>query len=214
MRLGRSIGVAWVLGSMAGLLAAGCFSNGDDCYGDCTGGTTGTGGSGAQGGGGSGGGIPADCIPSSLGAGEAPADSCGAFVSSSMGHDDSGTGSKAAPYATIGKAVQAGATVIYACTDGFSEAVTLPAGTSLYGGLDCAQNWTYVGASTHSPLTAAADSVPLTLAAGSGTTRVQDMDVTAAPAAVAGGSSIAVVADGVSAELTRSSFTAAEGAAG
>ena len=194
------------------VFAPGCSSLTHKCdEGGCDN-TTSAGGSGGSGG--TGGGTPAECIPSSLGSGESPADTCGAFVSSSMGHDDSGTGSKAAPYATIGRALQASASVIYACTDGFSEAVTLPPGTSLYGGLDCAHNWTYVGALTNTPLTAAADAVPLTLAAGSGTTHVEDMDVTAAPAVAVGGSSIAVIASGATAEIVGSSITAGGGAAG
>ena len=178
-----------------------------------TGGTAGSGGTGAQGGGGAGGGTPAACVPSELGSGEAPADGCGVFVSSSVG-DDGNAGTKDAPFATLGAAIDSGATVIYACTDGFSEAVTLAAGTTLFGGLDCTNGWAYVGAETRSPLTAPADAIPLTLASGSATTRVEDMAVTAASAAAAGGSSIAFFANGATAELVRSSFTAGDGAPG
>ena len=206
-------------GLVAGVAMAACFGTSESqCLDsqECGPGTgaSGTGGSGAQGGGGTGGGIPAGCIPSELAPSEAPADDCGVFVSSSQGNDTNGTGSKATPYATIGHAVQAGAHVIYACTDGFNEAVTLPAGTRLYGGLDCTHAWHYVGAQTNTPLTAPADSVPLTLAAGSGTTHVEDMDVTAAPAVAVGGSSIAVIANGVTAEIVGSGITAGDGKAG
>jgi hypothetical protein len=119
-------------------LASGCADL-DTCeQGLCGGGggTASTTSTGAHGGGGTGGeagnggGLPTACVPSELGAGEAPADACGVFVSSTRGDDGTGTGTKAAPYATLGKALEAGAGVIYACTDGFDEAVTLPAGSS------------------------------------------------------------------------------------
>ena len=128
--------------------------------------------------------------------------------------DDGHPGTKDEPFATLGAAIDSGATVIYACTDGFSEAVTLPAGTSLYGGLDCTNGWTYVGAETRSPLTAPADAIPLTLAPGSGTSHVEDMAVTAVSASVEGGSSIALFANGATAQLARSAFTAGDGAEG
>src|SRR5262245_49604035 len=93
----------------------GCTSD-DDCAerGICTSGVSGAGG-----------GIAAGCVPSELGAGESVRAECGVFVSSSMGSDLMGDGSKERPYATISKAIAADA-LIYLCAESYEEAVTLP----------------------------------------------------------------------------------------
>ena len=207
MRKWTASGVLMALGVTSALCSGACGSDSD---GGGLSGPTSTGGAGGDGG--AGGGLPAGCIPSE--AGGPVDDSCGVFVSSSLGDDGSGDGSKAAPYATLGKAVAEGAAVIYACTDGFDESLTLTAGTSLFGGVDCQNGWSYVGDATKTALTAAADAIPLTLAAGNDTTHVHDMDVTAASAAAPGGSSIAMVASGVTATIVGTSLTAGDGAAG
>jgi hypothetical protein len=56
----------------AGLFVSSLFLGACGSDDTSSGGGTGTGGSGAQGGGGTGGGTPAECVPFSLGAGQAP----------------------------------------------------------------------------------------------------------------------------------------------
>jgi hypothetical protein len=84
----------------------------------------------------------------------------------------------------------------------------------LYGGLDCAADWAWVGTTTKTSLSGPADTIPLRLGSGASGARVLDFDVRAADAVVAGGSSIAVLVEGASAELLRCSVTAGNGAAG
>jgi hypothetical protein len=36
---------------------------------------------------------------------------------------------------------------VYACAELFQEAVSMPSGLMLFGGLDCTDRWVYVGAS-------------------------------------------------------------------
>src|SRR5688572_27701583 len=89
----------------------GCTDNQNDCTktGECAGGGAPTGGSGgsvSQGpGGGGAGGIDPGCMPTELGEGEAPADTCGIFVSASG--DNGGDGSKDAPKQTVAAALEA-----------------------------------------------------------------------------------------------------------
>lgn len=146
------------------------------------------------GGGGDGdGGPPPGCIPS-----ENPmvavAPTCGIFVSPAG--SDASLGTQEDPVLTLGHALSiAKGKPVYACAGGtpFKEALTVPAGSVLYGGLNCS-NWTYVGAATKTKLTADAGLVPLTLAMGTGT-EIHDLHVLAAEAVDQGGSSIAVIAD-------------------
>ena len=180
-------------------------------------GTGGSGGSGAEGGGGAGGGTPAECIPFELGSGEAPADSCGLFVSSSLGSDGN-AGTKDSPVATIGHALGLAAAHggrIYACAEPFTEPLSVSERVELYGGLDCAQSWAYVGDSVKSALSAEPDAVVLTLGPGATGVLVADFALTAQDAAALGGSSIALLAgEGVEAVFERCELSAGAGADG
>ncbi len=179
------------LGALAALsTCGGCFDLGSDCeFLKACNGVGGTGGTGGTGGGTT---ISPSCMPSNS---DAPVDdACGVFVSSSKG-SDANAGTKAEPFATLGKAIAAaGGYPIYACTDGVSGAVKLDADATIYGGLDCTQGWTYVGLTTKTPWTAGADEIPLRLAAGARAT-LEDIAITAADAAEPGGSSIAVLSE-------------------
>ena len=88
-------------------------------------------------------------------------------------------------------------------------------GVTLYGALDCTKGWAY-DASKKTALTATADAVPLTLSASAtgAVVSVFDFAITAADASAAGGSSIAVLANGVTATLTRVDLVAGKGADG
>jgi hypothetical protein len=165
-----------------------------------------------SGGSGGGGGTPIGCIPS---ANDKPVnDTCGIFVSSSLGKDGN-MGSKSAPVQTLRHALDtADGRPVYACAEVFAGSVTLANGSAIYGGLDCTKQWTYVGAMKKSVLTGDADQVALTLASTAKEAEVVDFTIQAANATAAGGSSLAVLADQVTARLTRCDLIAGDGAAG
>jgi hypothetical protein len=158
------------------------------------------------------GGMPINCIPSE--SQDPVADSCGVFVSSSLGVDgnEADRGTKEKPFKSITAALtKAQVTRVYACAENFSEPVTISAVVELYGALDCKKSWAYVGATTKTILKADADKVPLTL---TGDATVEDFAITAADAATDGGSSIAVIADQVKASFARCALVAGTGKAG
>jgi hypothetical protein len=170
-------------------------------------------------GGGSGGMTPVGCIPNEN---DKPVDdTCGVFVSSSLGKDDN-AGNKSGPVKTLQQAIAlaAGNTGrVYACADGFEEAVEVPAGISVFGGLDCAMEspgtqWRYIGDKSKTALTAKAEQIPLVLLGGMGTTQIEDIAVTARSAENPGSSSIAAVVDGATTELVRCTFEAGDGTDG
>ncbi len=173
------------------------------------GGSSGSSASSSSGGGGSSSTAMVNCDPT-MGAVDG---SCGIFVSSSMGHDaDAGT--KSQPVATLAHAIQiASGSAIYACGEAFAEAITLPAGSTLYGALDCGHGWAYAAA-TPTHLTGAPDTIPARFAAGGGSTQVFDVSIVAQDATVDGGSSIAALAEGGSVRLTRVALSAGAGKAG
>ena len=196
------------------LTASGCIFvyYEDDCelaY-DCpTAGTGGMSSSSTSGTGGTGG-TPASCIPSE--SKDPVADSCGVFVSSSLGLDglEADRGTQAKPFKSISAALtKAGAARVYACAESFTEAVTISAAVELYGGLDC-KSWKYVGAAKKTTLTAKAGDVPLELA---GDATIEDFAIAAADATVDGGSSIAVIATQVTASFARCDLAAGAGKA-
>jgi hypothetical protein len=139
------------------------------------------------------------CTPSE--AAGTVADSCGVFV---MAGAEGGNGSKGMPFGKLSDAMEPAlksSKRIYVCTAPLTETdqVKVPAGVRIYGGVDCLKDWAYVGASTKSLLTAPSGVTPLRLVVGEGVTEVHDLHVVAEAASKPGGSSIAVLADGVKA---------------
>ena len=199
-------GISVGLVTLAALLQSiGCYDLSTDCkiFACASGSGSGGSSSSSSAGGGGTGGMPTNCVPS---ASQDPvAESCGVFVSSSLGVDDmaAGRGTRAKPFKSISAALKkADVTRVYACAETFTEAVTISTGIELYGGLDC-KSWAYVGAAKKTTLTAAADLIPLTLGNAAGLANVEDFAITAAAAKAPGGSSIAVLANGATARLTR-----------
>jgi hypothetical protein len=233
----RSLSVMGVLaGALLGAVAAaaGCFDSQGNCnlnpklgcgeWGTGSGGAAGQGGAsstsgmgghdggGGMGGMGGGGGAPMSCVPSEN-MGRPVEGSCGVFVSSSLGADTN-AGTPAKPFKSLMAALEAANGVpVYVCGEPFSEAVTVSAAVTIYGALDCSKGWAY-DAMTKTQLTAAADAVPLTLASSANGAEVLDFAITAADAMMAGGSSIAVLANQATATLTRCDLVAGNGAPG
>ncbi len=145
---------------------------------------------------------------------------CGLWVSASLG-DDGNDGSQEAPLATLGEAAARASTGprrVYACAEGFNEAITWPAGVSLHGGFFCTDlDWQYGGGHEPTIVTAPADEIPLTLGGSvhPEPSMLTDLKVIAEAAKKPGGSSIAVLAlSDARAEIRRSKLESGNGADG
>ncbi|XXY45690.1 PGRS family protein [Sorangium sp. So ce269] len=163
--------------------------------------------------GGDAGGTPEGCIPSELTS--AASDTCGVFVSTS-GNDES-AGTKAKPVKTLSKAIKRATergSAVYACAEEFKEAAEVPAGVAIFGGLDCANGWTWVGEEKKTTVAPSEEGIALKMTPGDATVRIEDVSVHAADAQSLGTSSIAVLVDRATAELARCELVAGKGAAG
>jgi hypothetical protein len=140
-------------------------------------------------------------------------DDCGIFVA--KWGEDMNSGSTLAPVATLATALKLAVSSmksrVYACAQEFQEAIEIPAGVALYGGLDCVNGWKYIGDMTKTVIAPAADMIPLTLFGGNGTTNIADVEAIALNATMPGGSSIAAIADGPTASLVRVRLVAGAG---
>lgn len=145
---------------------------------------------------------------------------CAYFVGGSKA-SDSNTGGEADPFARLSDAINAAKTKkarVYLCGN-VSERVEIPAWVSVFGGFDCTgDEWQYNETMRGSiaPDAPAADaafqsSVRIT---GSGTSNIEDINISAASAAFPGGSSIAVIVDGATVNFIRADLTAGDGSAG
>jgi hypothetical protein len=210
----RSHGIPVAIVILLGVAAqqAGCFFVADfeDCslfpHTGCPGGSS-SGGDGGPGGGD--GGPPAGCVPNE--SVDPVSDACGVFVSSSLG-DDGNAGTKEKPLKTLGAALAKGKPV-YACGEGFTEAVSIAESATLYGALSCAKGWVY-DAAKKTQLTAGADAIPLTVSKAATSAEVLDFAITAADAMKDGGSSIAVLVAQAAVSFARCDVAAGNGKAG
>lgn len=211
-----AVGAAIAVAVSADLLTA-CFPI--DLLGDCernlnlkcVSGAVGA--TGSTGAGGSGGNTPTECIPSE--SGEPVSDKCGVFVATSG--KDANEGTKESPVATLANAIELAAKKggrVYACAEMFEEALVLDVAVEVYGGLECEKAWAYVGDEKKTTLTAGADAIPLVMKSGASGARIVDFAIHAADAVMEGGSSIAVLADGATAELVQCELVAGSGAKG
>jgi hypothetical protein len=118
------------------------------------------------------GGVDTACVPSS--AAGPIASTCGVFASSSAGSDDN-TGAKDKPVQTLAKAISLAKSKnqpVYACAEAFAEALEVPEGVTIFGGLDCtAPEWAYVGATSKTTISGAVQSRPPKIVTPSGTSR-------------------------------------------
>ncbi|AUX42233.1 hypothetical protein SOCE26_036610 [Sorangium cellulosum] len=204
-----ALGMAAVGGSLAGGCSSPCERS-QTCPPEASGATEG-------------GGAPSRCVPSESGA---PVDDvCGVFVAAAG--DDGAEGTKAAPLGTLGAAIARARENrtgrVYACAETFEVEATveMPAGVTLYGGLDCAGGWAYAGASdsARTTLTAIEGVIPLALRGGEGVARIEDVailarSIDASDPEKRGLSSIAAVAEAVAVELVRCALEAGDAAPG
>jgi len=146
-------------------------------------------------------------------------DDCGVFASESLG-DDANPGTRAQPVRTLTQAIslaRTGPLRVYACAEVFAEAVAVPSGLEVWGGLDCANGWGYLGGDARTVLAPASDLIPLQVEAAElgGIATLADLRLEAADATLPGGSSIAMlVAPGAAVDLRRSELLAGNGAKG
>lgn len=143
-------------------------------------------------------------------------DNCGVFVAPT-GSDDMGTGTEASPYQTLTKAIEAagtkGATRVFACGGTYAESVEIPGGLSLFGSLAC-PNGAWAPGGEKSVIAGVADEIAAKLQGG-GAIVVEGFAIVAPNAKIAGGSSVAVLAEPTAAaELRNCELTAGDGAAG
>ncbi|MCK6589878.1 MAG: DUF1565 domain-containing protein [Polyangiaceae bacterium] len=138
-------------------------------------------------------------------------------MSASLG-DDANAGTKAAPVRTLQKAVDLAREhthSIYACAEEFNEAVVLPTGIKLFGGLDCKRAFVFPGDLRRTTIEGPFDAVTVTALGGEWTTRLQNVTIRARNATQEGGSSIAVMAlHGARFELLNSDVHAGKGVPG
>jgi len=158
---------------------------------------------------------PPSCAP---GSGPPSAD-CGIFVSFSGG-DDGDSGSLDKPVKTLKKALDiAKGKPIYACAEEFpvTSSLEVPAGSVLYGSLDCKNGWSFPAegeAASTRVRGMKSGVVPLWLRAGGGRTEISGVHVTAKEGLAPGGSSIAVLVEDVKAIFSTCTLEAGPGADG
>lgn len=152
---------------------------------------------------GGGGGPSEGCDPSKA-TGPVP-DACGVFVSSAG--DDGASGTKAKPLKTLGAALKKART-IYVCGESFTESVRIEKAVTIYGAVDCTHGWAY-DASQRTHLSAPSDAIPLVVDTDADV-EVSDMEINAAGATAAGGSSIAVLVSRAPTTLRRCELAAGE----
>jgi len=131
---------------------------------------------------------------------------------------DSNKGGESDPFASLAAAVNAAKTQkarVYLCGS-VSERVDVPAGVSIFGGFDCSGNeWNY-DAAQRGAITPAAPAMDAPFQSsiritGNGTTKIEDINITAADGAFPGGSAIAVIIDKATVNFLRSDLTAGNG---
>ena len=119
----------------------------------------------------------------------------GVFVSSGSG-SAGGDGTRSKPYSTLTAGIVAAkgsGKRVYACAETYAEALNLQNGVSMFGALACESGWKPVTrhATVQAPSSPAARSQGITVV-----THVEGFDLVAPDDAAAGGSSIALVAEG------------------
>ena len=144
--------------------------------------------------------VPANCDPSSLPAKDACVvnETLGVFVappSADGGASSNEDGTRGHPFSKMQNAIDAAKVQkkrVYACIGSYAEQITLADGVSIFGDLDCNQNWSVVAkhATLKSPASPAVRADQIATA-----TRVDSLDMIAPDGTTAGESSIAMIAN-------------------
>ncbi|WP_437492709.1 PGRS family protein [Sorangium sp. So ce1014] len=146
--------------------------------------------------------------------------SCGLWVSSTG--NDGNAGTSGAPLRTISKALQLvwhQGKRVYVCAQEFDEPLLVPGGHTIFGGLDCRDNWRWIGDKKRTTLTAPEGETPLKFHGGSGVAVIEDIHVIARSippthTELAGRSSIAANTSGIGVDFNRCILEAGDGAPG
>ena len=146
--------------------------------------------------------------------------SCGVFAAPGAAGGD---GSEAAPLGSLQAAIDVAAAAgkpVYACAGAFTEALRVPSGLMIFGGLDCQKGWTWSAGkrtTVSAPALATApgqSEIGARLLAGKRQTLLEDLDIVAPDGALAGVTSIALLVEDTRAEIRRASITAGDGGEG
>jgi len=206
-RLFRLSTVAGLIGAGALGLVAGCWPFADvaDCATVFTNCPTSSSSSGGPDGG-------HNCDPA-LGAVD---ESCGVFVSATAAPDGGqGSGTMASPFQTFAEAAAANPARVYACAGSYVETmpVTFTGGVDVYGGFTgcTAAGWTW-NPNMQAQITTVANAPGVVL--DGATNKLEGVSVTAPAATMPGGSSIALVVNGGSLDMSNGALTAGDAMAG
>jgi hypothetical protein len=134
-------------------------------------------------------------------------DACGVFVNASAA--PGGDGKQASPFQTFAEAAAAKPARVFACGGTYTETmqVTFSDGVAIYGGFTgCTdKSWTW-SASAHAQIATVADKPGVVLDGGAN--RLENVSVKAPGATMPGGSSIALLVNGGSLDMTNGALTA------
>ncbi|WP_438009111.1 hypothetical protein WME89_10645 [Sorangium sp. So ce321] len=162
--------------------------------------------------------VEKECVPSKTTVGLE--DSCGVFVALAPRGKPGAAGTKEAPLASIeegiGRAQENGKRAVYVCAEQFEETIEIGDSITLFGSLDCEDDWKWGKEGKQTVLTTDPGQVPMTMRPATGTVRIEDMKVLAAESDpnVDGQSSIAMIADGGRLDLVRCDIEAQNAAKG
>lgn len=132
------------------------------------------------------------------------------FVSSSTGNDATGDGTKANPFASVGKALAGSKPRIYVCAGAYAENVRVTRAVAIFGGFTCV-NWTYDGTK---PAIHSTPSSPALTVIGASAVTIADLEIDGAAAGAIGSSSVAMLVSSSWVDITRSALVAAAGQGG
>lgn len=147
-------------------------------------------------------------------------DECAFFVGGANA-SDTNEGTEAAPFASLSAALYAAKNAkarVYICGT-VNERVDVAAGVSIFGGFDCTQKeWAYDATmrATIAPSAPVADAAfqSSIRISGTGTTRIEDVNIQANAGTFDGGSAIAVIVNDATVDFVRSILTSGDGVAG
>ena len=139
----------------------------------------------------------------------------GAFVAPNG--DDSGPGSKAKPFKTIGKALSGGTVRIVVCEGSYTESLDIKRDVELYSGVTC----DFAKAGAKAKVVSAKPEFGISIASPASAVRIADIEVEAAEGTTASPNSIGILVNGVSglklvgvAATAKKGFDGASGAGG